>query len=200
MIRPLLSVFIGLSLLTGLVYPALITGVAQAVWPHQANGSVWAVEGKPAGSALIGQSFTAAGQFWGRPSATSDKPYNALASGGSNLGANNPALLDAVKARAQALRAADPGAGADLGADANGPIPIDLLTASGSGLDPEISLAAALWQVPRVAKARGLPEDTVRAKVEQLAQRPFIGAFGEPRINVLALNLALEGKVPVPQR
>ena len=155
------------------------------MFAHAANGSILAVNGKPVGSALIGQSFTGAQYFWGRPSATGPQPYNGAASSGSNLGPLNPALRDAVKARIAALRAADP---------ANDqPVPIDLVTASGSGLDPDISLAAARYQVARVAKARSLPAETVQALIEQHAERPWLGIFGAPRVNVLHLNLALDG-------
>ncbi len=185
-LRPALSVFALLTALTGVAYPLLVTGVAQAAFPHAANGSVLSVEGKAVGSALIGQSFSAPKYFWGRPSATSPMPNNGVASGGSNLGANNPALLDAVKDRVATLRSADPGN--------TQPVPVDLVTASGSGLDPEISLAAALYQAPRVARARGIDETTVRALIEKQAQRPWLGVIGEPRINVLQLNLALDGK------
>src|SRR5690349_565595 len=141
--RPALSLFVLLSAITGIAYPLAVTGIAQAMFPHEANGSIVTVQGKPVGSTLIGQSFSDPKHFWSRPSATAPMPNNGLASGGSNLGSNNPALLDAVKARVDALRAADPGNAA--------PVPVDLVTASGSGLDPEISLAAALYQVPRIA-------------------------------------------------
>jgi K+-transporting ATPase ATPase C chain len=174
------------------VYPALVTGVAQALWPHEARGSVWLVEGRPVGSALIGRPFEGAAWFHGRPSATAGTPYNALASGGSNQGANHPALREAAAARAEALRAMDPRPRA-----AQPPIPAELLHASASGLDPEIGLAAALWQVPRVAAARGRPPAEVQALVERVAVRPATSLLGPPRVNVLALNLALEGRVPV---
>ena len=185
-LRPALSVFALLTAITGVAYPLLVTAVSQAAFAHAANGSVLKVDGKAVGSALIGQSFSAPGHFWGRPSATSPMPDNGLASGGSNLGSNNPALLRAVKDRVQALRAADPGN--------TNPVPVDLVTASGSGLDPEISLAAALYQAPRVARARGLSEAAVRQLIEAHARRPAFGVIGEPRVNVLALNLALDGK------
>jgi potassium-transporting ATPase KdpC subunit len=187
-VRPLLSLFIGLSMVTGLIYPVLITGIAQTLWPFQAKGSLLERDGKPQGSLLIGRSFTDARDFWGRPSATADKPYNALASGGSNLGANNPALVQAVRERAAALRASNPAQ--------TEPIPIDLLTASASGLDPEISLAAALWQVPRVATARGLPPDRLAAIVKHVAIEPPSRMFGEARVNVQLLNNALAHPQP----
>ena len=185
-LRPALSVFALLTALTGVAYPLLVTGIAQAAFPQAANGSVLRVDGKAVGSALIGQSFSAPKYFWGRPSATSPMPNNGVASGGSNLGANNPALIDAVKDRVAALRSADPGN--------TQPVPVDLVTASGSGLDPEISLAAASYQAPRIARARGIGDTTLRALIEQQAQRPWLGIVGEPRVNVLQLNLALDGK------
>ncbi|MEA3219525.1 potassium-transporting ATPase subunit KdpC [Immundisolibacter sp.] len=185
LLRPALSLFVLLGVLTGLAYPLAVTGVGQLLFAHAANGSILAVDGKPVGSALIGQSFTGVRYFWGRPSATGPFPYNAAISSGSNLGPLNPALRDAVKARMAALRAADP---------ANDqPVPIDLVTASGSGLDPDISLAAARYQVARVAKARGLAVQQVSALIEQHAARPWLGILGEPRVNVLRLNLALDG-------
>lgn len=185
-LRPALSVFLLLTLATGLAYPLIVTGIAQLVFPFTANGSVIGVDGKPVGSALIGQSFSAPKYFWGRPSATSPMPNNGLASGGSNLGSNHPALLDAVKGRIEKLRAADPGN--------TQAVPVDLVTASGSGLDPEISLAAAQYQAPRIARARLLPVAQVQALIELNAMTPWWGVIGEPRINVLALNLALDGK------
>jgi K+-transporting ATPase ATPase C chain len=154
------------------------------LFPHAANGSIAIVGGKPVGSELIGQPFSAPGHFWSRPSATGPQAYNAAVSSGSNLGPLNPALTDAVKARIAALRAADPGN--------DRPVPVDLVTASGSGLDPEISLAAAHYQAARVAKARGLSAEKVRALIERHAERPALGIFGEPRVNVLKLNLALD--------
>ena len=185
LLRPALSLFALLSVLTGLAYPLAVTGVGQLFFAHAANGSLITVDGRPVGSALIGQSFTAPRHFWSRPSATAPQPYNGAASSGSNQGPLNPALRDAVKARIAALRAADP---------ANDqPVPIDLVTASGSGLDPDISLAAARYQVARVAKARSLPAETVQALIEHHAERPWLGIFGEPRVNVLRLNLALDG-------
>ncbi|MDD3651237.1 potassium-transporting ATPase subunit KdpC [Immundisolibacter sp.] len=183
-LRPALLLFLVLSAVTGLVYPFAVTGVAQLLFPRQANGSLIMRDGQPVGSALIGQSFTDPGHFWGRPSATAPQPYNAAASTGSNLGPLNPALVDAVKARIAALQAADPGNAA--------PVPVDLVTASGSGLDPDISLAAAAYQAPRVARVRGLPLAQVEALIERHAARPRLGVLGEPRVNVLALNLALD--------
>jgi len=190
-LRPALSVFVLLTLVTGLAYPLLVTGLAQLLFPHAANGSVVAVDGKAVGSSLIGQSFSSPKYFWGRPSATAPMPDNGLASGGSNLGSNNPALLDAVKARVDALRAADPGNAL--------PVPVDLVTASGSGLDPEISLAAAQYQAQRIARARAWPIARVQAVIELSARHPWLGVIGEPRVNVLALNLALDGKTAQPR-
>ena len=185
-LRPALSVFALLTALTGVAYPLLVTGIAQVAFPHAANGSMMSVEGKAVGSSLIGQSFSAPKYFWGRPSATSPMPNNGVASDGSNLGANNPALQSAVKDRVAALRNADPGN--------TQPVPVDLVTASGSGLDPEISLAAAHYQAPRIARVRGIDETAVRSLIEQRAERPWLGVIGEPRVNVLQLNLALDGK------
>ncbi|GAA4021515.1 potassium-transporting ATPase subunit KdpC [Actimicrobium antarcticum] len=184
-LRPALVLFALLTLLTGVAYPLLVTGLAQAVFPAQAHGSLLQRDGKIVGSALIGQQFSAPGNFWGRPSATSPNPNNAAASGGANLGPLNPALMAAVKGRVDALRAADPGNTAL--------VPVDLVTASGSGLDPHISLAAALYQVPRVARARGLPVDRIQRLVEVNTSKPLLGLPGEPVVNVLALNLALQG-------
>ena len=161
-----------------------MTGIAQVVWHDKANGSVLVSEGKAVGSSLIGQPFSAQGYFWSRPSATSPVPYDASASTGSNLGPTNPALAAAVRDRISALRAADPGL--------TGPVPVDLVTTSGSGLDPDISVAAGLIQVPRVAAARGLSPDRVRALVLSQAEGRTLGVLGEPRVNVLALNLALD--------
>jgi K+-transporting ATPase ATPase C chain len=177
----LLSVF---SVLLGVVYPALVTLIAQVVFPFQANGSMMQKDGRVLGSALIGQPFSRPGYFWGRPSATAPFPCNGGASGGSNLGPTNPALLDAVSARVAALRRADPGNAA--------PIPVDLVTASGSGLDPDISPAAAFFQAGRVARTRGLPEEEVRRLVERNVVGRSFGVLGEPRVNVLSLNLALD--------
>jgi len=184
-LRPALVLFVLISALTGLLYPLAVTGAAQALFPSQAAGSLVLVDGKPVGSSLIGQNFSDAKHFWGRPSATAPMAYNAAASGGSNQGPLNPALTDAVKARIEALRAADPGNTA--------PVPVDLVTASASGLDPHITPAAAAWQVPRIARARGLPAAEVEALVARLTESPLVGFLGEPRVNVLALNLALDG-------
>ena len=185
-VRPALSVFVLLTLVAGVAYPLLVTGVAQAAFPHAANGSIVTVDGKAVGSSLIGQSFGEPKYFWSRPSATSPMANNGVASGGSNLNANNPALLDAVKGRIEALRAADPGNTA--------PVPVDLVTASGSGLDPEISLAAAIYQAPRIAKARHIEAAAVQALIAQQTEGRWLGIVGEPRVNVLLMNLALDGK------
>jgi len=185
---PALRMLIGLTVLTGVAYPLLVTGVAQLAFPRQANGSLIESGGKAVGSTLIGQPFSDSKYFWSRPSATSPQPYNAMASSGSNQGPRNPALADAVKDRIKALRDADP--------DSKGPVPADLVTASGSGLDPEISVAAADFQVHRVAKARGLAEDKVRALVAANTSGRTFGILGEPRVNVLALNLALDQAKP----
>ncbi len=183
-LRPALMVFIALSLLVGVIYPLCVTGVAQLIFPGQANGSLMIREGKPVGSELIGQPFDAPKYFWGRLSATPDFPYNSASSSGSNLGPSNPALADAVKARVKALQSADPGN--------SSPIPVDLVTSSGSGLDPHISPAAALYQAGRVARARGLSAQKVLSLVEQFTEPRQWGFLGEPRVNVLALNLALD--------
>ena len=182
--RPALVLFFVLTLITGLAYPLLVTGVAQSVFPAQAAGSLVVRDGTPVGSSLIGQNFTDPGHFWGRPSATATLPYNATASGGSNLGSLNPALVDAVKGRTEALRAADPGNTAA--------VPVDLVTASASGLDPHISPAAAAYQLARVARARGVPAVQVAALVAQHTETPLWGLRGEPRVHVLHLNLALD--------
>ncbi len=187
-IRPAITLLLIFTVMTGLIYPLVVTGLAQLVFPRQANGSLIVQNGQVVGSTLIGQQFDDPKYFWGRLSATSLYPYNAAASSGSNLGPSNPALLDEVKARIAALKAADP---------ANTqPIPVDLVTSSGSGLDPDISLAAALYQLPRVAKVRGLSESTLRALVDQYTRGRTFGFLGEPRVNVLELNLALDGIKP----
>lgn len=182
-LRPALTLFVALSLVTGLVYPLAVTGVAQVAFADSANGSLIVRDGKPIGSELIGQAFSDPKHFWSRPSATSPMNYNAGASSGSNLGPSSPALAAAVKARIDALRAADPGNST--------PVPVDLVTASASGLDPHISRAAADYQVGRVARASGLPEARVRDLVEQHTETPLLGFIGEPRVHVLRLNLAL---------
>ena len=183
-LRPAFVLLVALHVLTGVVYPLAVTGVAQVAWPGKVNGSIVRVAGRARGSRLIGQPFSAPGYFWGRPSATSPVPYDASASSGSNLGPTNPALLDLVRARIAALRAADP--------LLTGPVPVDLVTASASGLDPDISVAAALVQVARVARARGVSEASVRVLVESHVVEPMLGLLGEPRVNVLLLNLALD--------
>jgi potassium-transporting ATPase KdpC subunit len=182
-LRPALVLFALLTLLTGVAYPLLVTGVAQALFPAQAAGSLIVRDGKAVGSELIGQNFTDPQHFWGRPSATGPMPYNAAASGGSNQGPLNPALTDAVKSRIEALRSADAGNSA--------PVPVDLVTASASGLDPHISVAAARYQAARVARARGVALEKVQALLEQHTETPLAGFLGEPRVNVLKLNLAL---------
>jgi K+-transporting ATPase ATPase C chain len=183
-LKPALMVFLLLTVLTGLVYPLAVTGLAQMLFPYQANGSLIVRDGRTIGSELIGQPFDAPRNFWGRPSATSPFPYNAAASSGSNLGPTNPALAEAVKAQVAALRAAD------LGNDA--PVPVDLVTASGSGLDPHISPAAAAYQARRVARARGLDVADVQRLVDRHIEGRQFGFLGEPRVNVLLLNLALD--------
>jgi K+-transporting ATPase ATPase C chain len=187
-LRPAILILLVLTVVTGVGYPLLVTGIAQLVWPSEANGSLIERDGKVLGSALIGQPFSASKYFWSRPSATAPVPYNAGASSGSNQGPLNPALADAVKARIQALKTADPGQTA--------PVPVDLVTASASGLDPHISPAAAEYQVPRVARVRGLPEDKVRELVAQHTAGRQLGILGEPRVNVLELNLALDRIAP----
>ncbi len=182
--RPALSLFVFLTLLTGLAYPLLVTGMAQWFFPEQAAGSLIKHDGQWIGSHLIGQSFSDPKYFWGRPSATAPMPYNAAGSGGSNLGPLNPALVEAVKARVAALRAADPANRA--------PVPADLVTASGSGLDPHISPAAAAYQIDRVSRRRGLAPEQLRALVDQYTEGRQWGIFGEARVNVLELNLALD--------
>lgn len=184
LIRPALTLFVLLTIITGLIYPLLVTGIGQALFPTQAAGSLIERDGKPVGSRLIGQHFTDPNYFWGRPSATAPQPYNAAASGGSNLGPLNPALKEAVESRVKALRAADPGN--------SQAVPVDLVTASASGLDPHISLAAADYQVARVARARGLAPEIVRNWMTTQIENRQWGIFGEPRVNVLELNLALD--------
>ncbi len=184
MLRPALTIFVALSLITGLAYPLATTGIAKLVFPHQAAGSLVLKNGKPVGSTLIGQSFSDPKYFWSRPSATGPMANNASASSGSNQGPLNPALVDAVKGRIEALRAADPGNTAT--------VPADLVNASASGLDPHISVAAAEYQAGRVAGLRKLPLERVRALIAEHTEGPLLGFLGEPRVNVLALNLALD--------
>jgi K+-transporting ATPase ATPase C chain len=183
-LRPALVTFAVLTALTGAVYPLLVTGIGQLAFPDQAAGSLIHRDGKPVGSSLIGQSFSDPKYVWGRPSATGPMPYNAANSSGSNQGPLNPALTDAVTGRIDALRAADPGNTA--------PVPVDLVTASGSGLDPHLSVAGAMFQAARVAKARQLPVAQVQQLIAQHTEGPMLGFLGEPRINVLRVNLALD--------
>jgi K+-transporting ATPase ATPase C chain len=184
-IRPALVIFALLTILTGVLYPLLITGAAQVLFPWQANGSiVTAADSRSIGSALIGQSFSTPEYFWGRLSVTAERPYNAAASGGSNYSVLNEALQEQVEARINALHAADPGNAL--------PIPVDLVTASASGLDPHISLAAAYYQVSRIARERSLSEEQVWILVQEHTETRFLNMFGEPRVNVLLLNLALD--------
>ena len=185
-LRPALVILALLSLVTGVAYPLVVTGIAQTVFPFQAQGSLISKDGKVVGSALIGQPFDDPKYFWSRPSATSPFADNAGSSSGSNLSPTNPDLVKAVQGRVDALRAADPGNTA--------PVPVDLVTASGSGLDPHISPAAALYQVSRVAKARKLAPESVQQLVDRHTEGRFWGFLGEPRVNVLVLNLALDGK------
>lgn len=184
LLRQALVLLLLMTAITGLGYPFAVTGLAQLLFPHHANGSLIVRDGRPIGSALIGQSFTDPKYFWGRPSATTPQPYDGTASGGSNLGPSNPALTAAVKQRIAALRAADPGNDA--------PVPVDLVTAPGSGLDPDISPAAAQYQVRRVARARGLPPAEVQTLVARYTRGRQFGVLGEARVNVLELNLALD--------
>lgn len=185
-IRPALIVFALLSLLTGVVYPVIIGAIGTVAFSDQASGSIVVREGRAVGSELLGQPFSAPRYFWSRPSATPIHAYNGAASSGSNLGPSNPALAEAVAARVAALRAADP--------SNDTPLPVDLVTSSGSGLDPHISPAAAEYQVARVARARGLTVEQVRGLVERATRRRTFGIVGEPRVNVLELNLALDAK------
>ncbi|HZK31010.1 MAG TPA: potassium-transporting ATPase subunit KdpC, partial [Methanoregula sp.] len=182
--KPALVIFFLLTILTGIIYPLVITGIAQLVFPVQSNGNLIEHNGKIVGSSLIGQPFTSSKYFWGRLSSTSPVPYNSGVSGGSNLGPTNPALLDEVKARVNALHSADP--------DNSQPIPVDLVTSSASGLDPDISVAGAKYQVPRIARERNMSESDVNALVEQQTEPQQFDLFGEPRVNVLKINLALD--------
>jgi len=182
--RPALVLLLLFTLVTGVAYPLAITAIANVAFGAQAQGSIIVRDGKPVASRLIGQGFSDAKYFWSRPSATATMPYNGVASGGSNQGPLDPALVEAVRGRVAALRAAHP--------DQKGPVPVDLVTASASGLDPHESVAAALYQVERVAKARDLPVERVRALVAEHAEGRFLRIFGEPRVNVVELNLALD--------
>ncbi|QSI78619.1 potassium-transporting ATPase subunit KdpC [Niveibacterium microcysteis] len=183
-LRPALVMLGAFTLITGAIYPAAVTGIARGLFPQQAEGSLAVRDGKPVGSRLIGQSFTSPKYFWPRPSATGPMPHNAAASSGSNQGPLNPVLADAIRGRIETLKASDP--------NQTAPIPVDLVTASASGLDPHISPAAARWQAPRVARERGLPKDRVEALIAQHTEGRQLGVLGEPRVNVMALNLALD--------
>ncbi|MFM0246340.1 K+-transporting ATPase ATPase C chain [Burkholderia sp. GAS332] len=189
LIRPVLVLFILMTVITGVIYPIVVTAIGHAAFAAQANGSLLVRNGKLAGSTLIGQQFDAPTYFWGRLSATTPQPYNAQNSGGSNLGPTNPALADEIKGRLDALKAA--------GNDMSQPVPVDLVTSSGSGLDPEISPAAAAYQAARVAKARGLPVDQVTNLITSNTSGRQFGIFGEARVNVLKLNLALDDLKPM---
>lgn len=184
MLRPALVGFALLSAVTGLLYPAAVTGVARTLFPFQAEGSLVQRDGRVIGSELIGQSFSSPRYFWGRPSATAPMANNATGSSGSNQGPTNPALVDAVKARVEALKAADP--------DNRAPVPVDLVSASASGLDPHISMAAARYQAARVARERGLPVEAVQRLIRANTEARDLAVLGEPRVNVLKLNLALD--------
>ena len=183
-LRPALVLFVTLSLICGVLYPYLVTGIGQLAFSGEANGSLITQNGKLVGSSLIGQSFSSPIYFWGRPSATSPMPNNPTASSGSNLSPSNPALIDAIKGRLDALRAADP--------SNTSPVPVDLVTASASGLDPDISIAAAEFQSARVGRARHISKEEVQALIRKEAMPQYFGFFGEPRVNVLALNLLLD--------
>jgi K+-transporting ATPase ATPase C chain len=184
LIRPALMLFALLTIVTGIVYPALVAVCARVAFPNQAAGSLIVQDGRVVGSSLIGQSFTDPKSFWGRPSATSPMAYNGASSGGSNQGPTNPAFVDAVKGRLEALRQVDP--------QNTAPVPVDLVTASASGLDPEISVAAARWQAGRVARARGVAPEVVQRLIDAHTTNRLLGLLGEPRVNVLALNLDLD--------
>ena len=183
-LRPALVLFAALSFICGVLYPFMMTGIGQIIFPQQVAGSLVNLGTQTVGSWLIGQSFSSPNYFWGRPSATAPMPNNASASGGSNLGSLNPTLIDAIKGRIDLLKVVDP--------DNHGLIPVDLITASASGLDPEISLAAAFYQAGRVARVRNISIDQVRSIITQYQQPQYFGFFGEPRVNVLSLNLALD--------
>ena len=187
-LRPAIVLFLIMTVLTGLVYPFAVTGLAQLLFHDQAEGSLALVDGHAVGSRIIGQSFSDPKYFWSRPSATAPQPYNGIASGGSNQGPLNPALTDAVKARMDALKAADP--------TNTRPVPVDLVTASASGLDPDISIAAARYQAARVARVRGLEPAAVQSLIDAHARTRLLGFLGEPRVNVLELNLALDALKP----
>ncbi|MYM76105.1 potassium-transporting ATPase subunit KdpC [Duganella sp. FT134W] len=187
-LRPALTIFAALTLVCGVIYPLAVTGIGQAAFADQANGSLVSVNGKTVGSTLIGQAFTSPQYFWSRPSATAPMPNNAAGSGGANQGPTNPALIDAVKGRIDALHAAD----AAVGVSNTAAIPVDLVTASASGLDPEISLAAARYQAGRIAAARRISSEQVLALIDREQQKQWFGFFGEARVNVLTLNLALD--------
>ncbi len=184
LIRPAVTLLLLMTVLLGIVYPIVITGIARVAFPDQAAGSLIMKDGKAVGSKLIGQAFSDPKYFWSRPSATGTAPYNGTASSGSNQGPLNPALTDAVKQRVEALRAADPGNTA--------PVPVDLVTASGSGLDPHISVAAAEYQLARVAGARRLTTEAVQKLIDASTEGRWLGFLGEPRVNVLELNMALD--------
>ena len=186
LLRPCLTIFAALTLLTGAIYPAVVTLIAQEIFPYQANGSIILRQGKPVGSELIGQDFDEAHYFWGRPSVTEKFPNNAASSSGSNLGPTNKELLDTIGERVEKIRKAHP--------DQSGPVPVDLVTASASGLDPHISPAAAVYQIARVAKERGKTIEEIRDLVSAHTQSRTLGVFGEPRVHVLQLNLALDAK------
>jgi K+-transporting ATPase ATPase C chain len=191
-LRPAVVVFGALTLICGVIYPLAVTGIGAVAFPAQAAGSIVEIDGRAVGSTLIGQSFSSPKYFWGRPSATGPMPENAAGSGGSNLGSNNAAQLAAVKGRIDALKAADPGNTL--------PVPVDLVTASGSGLDPEISVAAARYQAGRVAAARRMPAEQVLAMIDGSRLKQYFGFFGEPRVNVLELNLALDRAKPATKQ
>jgi potassium-transporting ATPase KdpC subunit len=186
-IKPAILSFVILSVITGIIYPVFVTGVARVFFYNQASGSLIYQDGRPVGSSLIGQQFDEPKYFWGRLSATSPVPFNAAASSGSNIGPLNPALIEAVNIRINALKSADPGN--------SNPIPVDLVTSSASGLDPHISLAAAYYQVPRIARIRGLSQESVKTIISAHSRGRLFGVLGEPVVNVLELNLALDARI-----